>query len=94
MITALLQRLLVGAALILAGCSSTTPRLDAHFGEAVVAARALQTINPGASLNSQVVIGLDGKAAADAMARYHESFKNPPPTFNVINIGSGNSGGN
>jgi hypothetical protein len=94
----LLQRLLAGAALALAGCASTTPLLDAHFGEAVLAARAEQTIDLRASLNSDPVSGLDGQAAREAMGRYHDSFKKPPPSFNVINIGgsiagSGSGGG-
>jgi hypothetical protein len=77
----------------LTGCASSTPNFDAHFGEAVMAARAQQTINPRASLNTDPVSGLDGRAARDAMGRYHESFKTPPPTFNVINIGGGLGGG-
>jgi hypothetical protein len=44
------------------------------------------------------VSGLDGQAAREAMGRYHDSFKKPPPSFNVINIGgsiagSGSGGG-
>lgn len=92
MSTAILQRLLAGAALTLAGCATSTPNLDAHFGEAVLAARAQQTINPNASLNTDPVAGLDGRAAKEAMGRYHDSFKTPPPTFNVINIGGGITG--
>lgn len=71
------------------GCaSSTTPQLDSRFGEAVLQARALQTINPDASLNADPVSGLDGESARNAMDRYQESFKTPPATFNVLNIGS------
>lgn len=88
------QVLLVGAAIGTAGCASTTPNLDAHFGQAVLAARAQQTINPDASLNSDPVTGLDGRAAREVMVRYHDSFKTPPPTFNVINIGGGLGGSN
>lgn len=92
--TAILHRLPACVALVaafatptLVGCASRTPRLDAHFGEAVVAARAQQTIDPAASRNADPVSGLDGRAAKDAMTRYHDSFKTPPPTFNTINIG-------
>lgn len=86
---------LVGAlaAATLAGCASTTtPILDAHFGESVRAARALQTINPEGSRNTDPVSGIDGKAAKNAADRYYESFKTPPATFNVINIGGTLSG--
>lgn len=92
MSTVLLQRLLAGVAVTLAGCASTTPILDAHFGEAVLAARAQQTINPDASLNTDPVSGLDGRAARESMVRYYDSFKTPPPTFNVINIGGNIAG--
>jgi hypothetical protein len=88
---------LAGAALVLsvtlAGCATSTPNFDAHFGEAVMAARAQQTINPRASLNTDPVSGIDGRAARDAMGQYRESFRTPPPTFNVINIGGGITGG-
>jgi hypothetical protein len=69
-----------------------SPRLDAQFGDAVNAAKAQQTINPDASRNRNAVAGLDGKAAEEAMLRYRESFKTPPPAANVFTIGvSGNS---
>jgi hypothetical protein len=76
--------LAIAASLTLTGCASTTPNLDARFGEAVMQARAAQTINPDASNNPDPVSGLDGRAARSAMERYHESFKTPPSTFNVI----------
>lgn len=93
MTTTILQRLLAVAALTLAGCASTTPNLDARFGQSVLAARAQQTINPGASANTDPVSGVDGPAARESMTRYHDSFKTPPPTFNVINIGGGIASG-
>ncbi len=72
----------------LLGCANTTtPILDSRFGDAVVQARLLQTLNPDASNNNDPVAGLDGEAARHAMERYQESFKVPPATFNVINIG-------
>lgn len=89
MTTRILHGFLVAAAATLAGCASTTPNFDAHFGEAVLAARALQTIAPDAARNPDPVRGIDGPAAAEAMGRYHDSFKTPPPTFNVIHIGGG-----
>lgn len=73
--------------LALAGCVGQTPQLDSHFGEAVRMARAQQTINPDASLNTEPVVGLDGQAVKESIGRYHNSFKTPPPSMNVINIG-------
>lgn len=61
----------------LAGCTTTTPQYDEHFGEAVRAAIAQQTINPDASRNTDPVLGLDGKAAGSAMDNYDKSFAKP-----------------
>ncbi len=80
------------ASICLAGCASNTPQLDAHFGEAVNAAKAQQTINPDASLNTKPAAGVDGQAANAAVDRYHKSFEQPPASTNVYNIGIGNTG--
>ena len=70
---------------LLAGCVSIHPELDQRHGQAVTAARDAQTFNPQASRNA--VAGIDGRAAKETMDRYVDSFKAPPPTMNVINIG-------
>ncbi|MDM5176207.1 hypothetical protein PO883_03255 [Massilia sp. DJPM01] len=72
---------------MLAGCA-TAPGYDARFGDAVRQARGAMTINPQAGASADPVAGIDGQAARDAMARYHDSFKAPPPVVNVINPGS------
>jgi hypothetical protein len=75
-------------AIVLSACAvPTTPNYDANFGEAVRQARAVQTLNPEASRNTDPVAGIDGQAAATAIDRYHDSFKAPPKTFDVFNIG-------
>jgi hypothetical protein len=74
-------------AALLTACASTTPVLDANFGNAVRQARAAQTLNPNASANRDPVLGIDGQAGAAAQERYQESFKAPPKTFEIINIG-------
>jgi hypothetical protein len=76
----------------LVGCASETPNLDKHFGDAVNAAKAQQTINPDASQNSKLEVGIDGQAANAAVDNYHKSFVQPPATTNVFNIGVGASG--
>lgn len=70
---------------LLAGCVSIHPEVDQRHGLAVTAAREAQVFNPQASRNA--VAGIDGRAAKETMDRYVESFKAPPPTINVINIG-------
>ena len=81
------------ASATLAGCATNTPVLDKHFGEAVNAAKAQQTINPDASLNTDPVAGVDGKAADAAVDRYHKSFESPPATGNIFTIGVGGGAG-
>lgn len=80
------------APVVLASCATQTPVLDQHFGDAVNAAKALQTINPDASLNADPVAGIDGQAANAAVDRYHRSFERPPATGNVFTIGVGTGG--
>jgi len=78
--------------LALSGCATTTPTLDDHFGIAVNAAKAQQTLNPDASRNPDPVAGIDGTPAVDAVGEYYNSFKAPAPTFPVLNIGTGGGG--
>lgn len=90
-----IKKTLLAAAIcqLFAACASTSPNVDQHFGEAVRAARAQQIINPAASLNPDPVAGIDAKASKESMDRYQDSFKAPPPSFEVINIGGGLSAG-
>lgn len=90
----ILQGFLTGLMLALSACASTTPNYDSHFGEAMLAARAQQTIDPRAALNPALADGLDGQSAREAINNYYDSFKAPPSTFNVINIGGSIAGGN
>lgn len=66
----------IAGILTLGGCGSisTTPEVDARFGESLSIIKAQQTINPDASRNTDPVAGIDGKAAQGAMVRYRESF--------------------
>ena len=74
---------------LLAGCAtSTTPNYDARFGDAVRQARLAMTVNPAASTNQDPAAGIDSQAGREALARYHDSFKAPPPVVNVINVGA------
>lgn len=84
--------LLLVLALLGACANSPAPRYDAKFGDAVRQSRQLMVLTPDAGTNQGTVTGLDGIAAAEAIGRYHESLKAPPPVVNVINIG-GPSGG-
>ena len=79
-------------AALLGGCAvSSTPNYDLRFGDAVRTARQQMTLNPNAGSNP--VAGLDGIAAREAVGRYQDSFKAPPPVVNVINIGGSVGGG-
>jgi hypothetical protein len=73
---------------LLGGCAaSSTPNYDLRFGDAVREARQRMTLNPNAGGNLDAVTGMDGRAAREAVGRYQDSFKTPPPVVNVINIG-------
>lgn len=88
--TTCLQALVpLAAVLALPGCVSQSPIVDRHFGEAVLASQAQQTLNPDASKAPPSAPGLDGRAAKHALDRYHESFKTPPLPTKVFNIGVG-----
>ena len=77
----------LAVAALLAGCAaSPSPNYDTRFGDAVREAKQRMTLNPGAA-SANPVAGLDGRAAREAQVRYQDSFKSPPPTVNVINIG-------
>jgi len=78
-----------------AGCAQTvTPHHDMRFGDAVREANLAMTIDLDAGRRGDEVRGIDGRAAQESVKRYHDSFKQPPPVTNVINIGGGFNGGN
>ncbi len=84
--------LTMGAALLLAGCGTTTPvALDAQMGQSVEMARAMQTLNPQASLDTRPVEMIDGKSADAVVDRYHKGFEQPT-AVNIFNIGVGGGG--
>lgn len=77
---------------LLSGCVSAAPDYASRFGEAVRYNRQAQVLNPGAAENQDLAAGLDGGSAREAIQRYQDSFKSPPPVVEVINIG-GSVGG-
>jgi hypothetical protein len=83
--------LTISAALLLGGCAnSITPNYDKRFGEAVRSSRSQMVLNPTPATGP--LVGMDGPAAREAQVRYQNTFKDPPPVVNVINIGGGISG--
>jgi hypothetical protein len=84
--------IVVAAALWLAGCVSIEPGVEERFGESVKAANRAQSIYPDGPPNREVAEGMDGAAAKEAMDRYINSFRAPPPTINVLNIGGAFTG--
>ncbi len=81
----------VAASLVLAGCVSAYPHRDLNFGQAVTSVKAAQTLYPeaGRARDPALTSGIDGRAARETMDRYVDTFKTPPPTINVLNIGGG-----
>lgn len=79
---------------LVAGCAQTvTPHYDLRFGDAVRDANLAMTIDPDGGRRGDTVMGIDGRAAQESATRYHDSFKQPPPVTNVINIGGGFAAG-
>lgn len=72
---------------LVAGCVAIHPEVDYRAGDAVTAAKNAQTLNPQPVRDPNAVSGIDGRAAREAMDRYVESFRSPPSTMNVTNIG-------
>jgi hypothetical protein len=81
-----------GVSLSLAGCLTSTPQWDAHFGETVQQLSASQVLNPEAGSNSDPVTGVDGGAAAATMFRYDKSFSQPAVISSPYGVGLGSSG--
>ena len=85
--------LLALAAVLLAGCAaSSTPQYDLRFGDAVRAARQAMILNPNTASAPGPAQGIEGTRAREAIGRYDDTFKAPPPVVNVINIGGGVAG--
>jgi hypothetical protein len=74
---------------MLCACTTATPRLDSSFGHTVNKAKMQQTLNPDAGATAGPVTGLHGTPARETIERYHDSFKAPPPTFEVFFGGAG-----
>jgi len=73
---------------LMGGCAiPATPAYDAKFGDAVRQAKALQVLYPDAGANADPVTGIDGQSGKNAVDRYQESFKAPPRSFEVFDIG-------
>lgn len=82
------------AVFTLVACAPVTPRLDAKFGDAVGFARAQQTANPQASLDTTPPQGINGQAGDAIFDNYRDGFRNPqPPLRGVIDVGTSGGGG-
>jgi len=85
-----LRPLAAAIAAALSGCAATqAPQTDARFGQSVRNAVAAQTLNPNAGAKPGSPAAADGQAAVNALKRYRDGFKDPPPSFTILNIGGG-----
>jgi hypothetical protein len=84
--------LALGVCTALTGCLTSSPKWDAHFGEAVTTVRDAQVIDPNAATRQPPTVGIDAKSAAAAMANYDRSFKQPLQSSNPFVIGIGGGG--
>ena len=78
---------------VLTACVTHPPkRMDSRFGNAFGMAKAQQTVNPDASLNTAPVRGIDGQAGDAIFDNYRGSYTTPkPPARGVLDVGT--SGG-
>ncbi len=75
---------------VMIGCTGMT-RLERDYGTSHNLAKYNQILNPEAEKNLAPVEGLDGRAAAAAVEKYHKGFEKPaaaPATSYTVNIGS------
>lgn len=83
--------------LTLTACVTHPPkRMDSRFGNAVGMAKAQQTVNPDASLDTTPVRGVDGQAGDAMIDNYRDSYINrPAPARGALNVGTsgGTAGG-
>ncbi len=73
----------------LAGCMSTTPVYEQHFGESVRIVRAMQTLNPEAPNNADPGVNVNGRAATAAMDRFNGLYRSAPADANGYTVGVG-----
>ena len=86
--------LLLILTMLTACVASPPPRMDAKFGEAIDMAKAQQTLNPDASLNTEPAMGIDGLAGDAGFDNYRNSFINrSAQTRGGVGFGSSGSGG-
>ena len=81
---------------LLAACSGATPQYDSKFGHAVIQARQSMIINPDAGREADMVAGIEGKQAVQALTQYEKSFaaQQSAPAPQIISVGNlANQGG-
>lgn len=76
--------------LALTACVTHPPkRMDSRFGNAVGMAKAQQTVNADASLDTAPVRGVDGQAGDAMIDNYRNSYINrPAPAQGALNVGT------
>ena len=80
--------------MLLSACASDTSGLDARWRHSLSQALAQQTAYPDSRNRLRGPIDTDGEIARLGIERVHQSYKNPPPPVNVLNLGMGNHSGN
>lgn len=78
---------------LLSACVNESPLLDARWGQSLTQARVRQTADPAASAAVRGPIETDGNIARLGIERMHQSYENPPPPVNVLNLGMGTTTG-
>ncbi len=74
---------------LLSACVNESPLLDARWSQSLTQARVRHTAHPGAASTDRGPIETDGHIARLGIERMHQSYENPPPPVNVLNLGMG-----
>ena len=76
--------------MLMVGCASELPRLDADFGTSYKLAKANQVLDPDAGSNLEPVTGLSASVVEKVTDKYTRGFEKAQevPTY-TFNIGTG-----
>lgn len=80
-------------ALLLVACVGNPPAPDARWSQSLTQARERQTAYPASSGAVRGPIETDGEIARLGVERVRQTYENPPPPVNVLNLGMGTADG-
>jgi hypothetical protein len=83
---------IIAALSLTVGCAWQESRVAMDYGTSYQLQKYSQTLNPEAEKNLAPVMGMDGKAAQNAMEKYQKSFAKETQTSTSYQINLGSMG--